>query len=347
MSTEMGDLTASRTLPSRALRSLNPLLFGEQLSPSEPRSLWLSEVSAASIDWESTPATMGDCQAMQALRSRVRRIAPHFRTALLTGPSGTGKQGVARMLHALSPGHASSFLSFQAADLAEAIRRTGGQVLPHLSPSPEAQTTLFLDEICDVPSALQANLLTLWSVGSRCTLRVVAGTHMDLHTMTLTGQFHADLLQKLGGVEIALPPLSGRRTEIAPIAEAMVSDPATGSGPIIADEAMDVLRRHHWPGDLAELEKVLDSALTQANGSPVLRAEHLPALAPEDENTPPDDSERLDEVVQRHVLAVLTRCRGNKVRAAEVLGISRSTLYRMLESRINPDFAHGDRDQNC
>ena len=341
----MGNLTVSQTpssLPDRAVLNLPPLspsmsdrvLHREHLPRQTPDYKLLPDPSI----WEMAPATMGNSEPMQTLRSKVRRIAPYFRTALLYGPSGTGKEGVARMLHAFSPAIEAAFFPFRASDLAEAIIRNHQEV-GHLFP-PNMQTTLFLDEVCDLPPSLQRTLLSLWSPENRYWLRIVAGTHRDLHTMSMTGHFRPDLLQKLSGVELAVPPLSERMTDLPKLAETILSGVGVSHTLSITDGAIKRLLQHHWPGDLAELETCLCSALRNTNGSPVIRLEDLPDLIPVNpEEDAVDDLDRLDDVIQRHVLAVLTRCRGNKVRAAEVLGISRSTLYRMLESRLTPDFA--------
>jgi transcriptional regulator of acetoin/glycerol metabolism len=162
---------------------------------------------------------------------------------------------------------------------------------------------------------------------------VVAATHRDLRTMGITGQFRPDLAQRLMGVEIAATPLNERREDL----EAVIGEVLRGL--TLNPEALERMRAHTWPGDIAEVEKVLWHAVRHADGAAVIEAAHLPVLlAAEEEPEPTGSMERLEDIVQQHVLGVLTRCGGNKLRAAEVLGISRSTLYRMLETCVGQGY---------
>jgi DNA-binding NtrC family response regulator len=280
------------------------------------------------------PATVGTSAAMERLRSQVTRIAPYYRTALLTGPQGAAKVGVARMLHALSPCSGGEFVACEATALAEAMLREDGRAVLEAVGGPAAGGTLFLDDVGEVPPALQGALLRIWAARGR--IRVVAATHRDLRTMGITGQFRPDLAQRLMGVEIASAPLGERPQDLdAVIAEVLRGD----RGLSLSDEALGRMRAHGWPGDIAEVEKVLWDAVRSADGALVIEAEHLPQMFEADEEPEPAGSmDRLEDVVQQHVLGVLTRCGGNKLRAAEVLGISRSTLYRMLETCVGQEY---------
>lgn len=276
-------------------------------------------------------ATVGKSEAMQRLRSQVKRIAPYFRTALLTGVAGTGKEGVARMLHALSPCADGEFVGCEASALAEALLRDEGRtVIEAVSGG-----TLFLDDVGEVPPALQGALLRVWSYTAKGKMRVVAGTHRDLRTMGVTGQFRTDLAQRLMGVDIAVPALGERRGDLPAVIAEVLRKVGGDRELTLTDAALARMLEHGWPGDVAEVDKTIWAAARKAEGGTLLGIEHLPALymeeAAEDEEV---KMERLQDVVQQHVLGVLTRCAGNKLRAAEVLGISRSTLYRMLESCV-------------
>lgn len=285
------------------------------------------------------PATVGESAAVERLRSQARRIAPYYRTALLTGPQGAGKVGVARMLHALSPCAGGEFVACEATALAEAMLREDGRAVLEAVGGPAVGGTLFLDDVGEVPPALQGALLRIWAASGRGRIRVVAATHRDLRTMGITGQFRPDLAQRLMGVEIALTPLSERMEDLDAVTFEVLRKVAGDRGLTLGEEAIARMRAHVWPGDVAEVEKVLHEAGRSADGAPLIEAAHLPQmLEAEEAQEPAGSMERLEDVVQQHVLGVLTRCGGNKLRAAEVLGISRSTLYRMLETCVHTGF---------
>ncbi|SFS18478.1 two-component system, NtrC family, response regulator HydG [Granulicella pectinivorans] len=282
------------------------------------------------------PAVAGSSAAVARLRSQITRIAPYYRTALLTGPQGTAKVGIARMLHAFSPCAGGEFVACEATALAEAMLREDGRAVLEAVGGPAIGGTLFLDDVGEVPPALQGALLRIWAARRR--IRVVAATHRDLRTMGITGQFRPDLAQRLMGVEIAAPPLHARPEDL----EAVIQEVLRGAGLTLSDEALERMKAHTWPGDIAELEKALWDAARTADGAPVMEAAHLPVLLEANDGPDPAGSmERLEDVVQQHVLGVLTRCGGNKLRAAEVLGISRSTLYRMLETCVGQGYGPG------
>ena len=288
------------------------------------------------------PATVGDSAAIERLRSQVRRIAPYYRTALLTGPQTAGKVGVARMLHASSPCAAGEFVACDATALAEAMLGEDGRAVLEAVGGPEVGGTLFLDDVGEVPPAFQGSLLRIWAARGRGRIRVVAATHRDLRTMGITGQFRPDLAQRLMGVEIASTPLNERREDLDAVIGEVLRRIGGDRELSLADEALARMKEHIWPGDIAEVEKVLWEAVRSAGGSDLIEAEHLPRLLQADDIMVATGSmERLEDVVQQHVLGVLTRCGGNKLRAAEVLGISRSTLYRMLETCVGAGFGQG------
>jgi DNA-binding NtrC family response regulator len=285
------------------------------------------------------PATVGESAAVERLRSQVRRIAPYYRTALLTGPQGAGKVGVARMLHALSPCAGGELVACEATALAEAMLGEAGRAVLEAVGGPAVGGTLFLDDVGEVPPALQGALLRIWAASGRGRIRVVAATHRDLRTMGITGQFRPDLAQKLMGVEIASVPLSERPEDVEAVIGEVLRRIGGDRGLTLGDEALARMMEHTWPGDIAEIEQVLHEAVRRAGGAGVIEAEHMPHRLEVEEAPEPEGSmERLEDVVQQHVLGVLTRCGGNKLRAAEVLGISRSTLYRMLETCVGAGF---------
>jgi DNA-binding NtrC family response regulator len=276
---------------------------------------------------------VGDGAAMRRVRSQLQRIAPYFRVALITGESGTGKETVARALHRRSVRSSGPFTVWRAADFAEKLRAEGldGDSLRDLR-----RGTLYIDGIGGIPLSLQDRLLHLLDQESartqRTELRIVASNERDPRTLTTTGQLREELYKRIAAVEIGLAPLRRRPEDIAGVAEALMRH--LPGGTTITPNAMEVLVAHPWPGNVRELRRVLQTASAVAEGR-AIEPIHLTLLGPgmSEGGAPAERNlERLQDVIQRHVLEVLTRCAGNKLRASEVLGISRSTLYRMLDS---------------
>jgi DNA-binding NtrC family response regulator len=277
---------------------------------------------------------------MRRLRLQVRRIGPHFRTVLVSGEAGTGKRLVARALHAMSQSADAPFVVCPAAALEDAL-------------SASRHGTLFLDRVSEMSLAEQGRLLPVLkrheSVQSRdgarrtLDLRIVASTTEDLRMLVSTGRFRQDLYQRLATVDIALPPLRERMEDIPELARHFLGMLELPYGRLvheIADGALARMQRYRWPGNVRELESVLRNGVIQCAGE-VLESHDLPEFSEvsEPERTAPVayGSMRLQDVIEQHVLNVLKNCGGNKLRAAEVLGISRSTLYRMLDAGASAD----------
>jgi DNA-binding NtrC family response regulator len=274
----------------------------------------------------------GDGIAMRRLRSQLQRIAPYFRVALITGEAGTGKESSARELHARSTGAGGPFLVCRAEAFAECLA-TPSRSAALLQATHRG--TLFLEDLDEISPIQQCRLLhhlqQQAALGSqRCDLRIIGASGRELRTLAATGQFREELYRRIAAVEIILTPLRNRPEDIAELAEYLLQrTPGAGA---MSSEAKVLLERYSWPGNIRELRDTLQQAMMLAEGGP-LETWHLPSLAPL-EKTPEHSPrlERLQDVVQRHVLEVLTRCSGNKLRASEALGISRSTLYRMLDA---------------
>jgi DNA-binding NtrC family response regulator len=295
---------------------------------------------------------VGSSAAMRRLRLQVHRIGPHFRTVLVRGEAGTGKALVAKALHRASQCANGPFVARPAArvegGLSEGARGEGHAPADTLgSLIKMAQLgTLFLDEIGEMPPQVQAGLLRVLKRNEhlqshadtphRQELRVIASTSKDLRCLVAAGHLQQDLYQRLAMVEITLPPLRERPEDIAELAKYLLHRLVVREhdAPTITDEAMERLRGHSWPGNVRELEDVLRSAVLRSEHG-VVEPHHLPEFtvtSMASHNGGSGASVRLQDVVEQHVLRVLKECRGNKLRAAEMLGISRSTLYRMLEA---------------
>jgi DNA-binding NtrC family response regulator len=255
----------------------------------------------------------GDSLFAERLRVQVRRIAPHFRTALLIGEQGTGKCDLARELHRLSPVADGPFVSCSAEEFARGAVddvRSGTLYLQHLG-------TLRAPAQDDLMKRLQR--LDARPNGET---RLIVANESPLRGMVAAGRMRQELQARVGAIEIRLPRLRERLDDLrAMLSELPLSEPAIAH-----------LLEHSWPGNLNELRQILVQAHL-ASGGTWIELAHLPALAPTQQTPPREPAEaRLDFVMKRHVADVLERCAGNKLRAAEMLGISRSTLYRMLDT---------------
>jgi len=308
--------------------------------------------SSAAPDKESEPELAGSSAAVVRLRLQVKRIGPHFRTVLLRGEPGTEKELVARRLHRFSSGGMGPFVRCHAgapedALSIEARAAVPGDALESLTRMADGGT-LYLDGIEEMPPDAQASLLRILrrhefaESGGRLTQRlgsrIIASTSVELRALASAGRFGQELYQRLATVEIALPPLRERAVDIPELVNGFAARLAIQHGCSeygVSPEAMESLQQYSWPGNTRELENLLRTLLLQREGRMIERRD-LPVFAemcvplPAKQDT--EVSASLQHVIEHHVMRVLMDCGGNKLRAAERLGISRSTLYRMLDS---------------
>jgi len=288
--------------------------------------------------------------------AKMRRVAPHFRTALITGATGTGKELVARALHTLSPALPDHFVVCNCSALVESLLEselfgyvkgafTGAmQDKPGLFESADGGV-IFLDEIGELSPGAQAKLLRVLQdhkvrrVGStmprEVNLRVIAATNRDLRTMVREGKFREDLYYRLAVVEIALPALSDRREDLPLLERYFVEKFAKEYEKPIAGltrRAQSRMATYPWPGNIRELESVIGNACMMSDGK-FLDIGDLPERiqSQSSEQLSPDEAFfSLEEVSRRHVMRVLERVGGNKARAAQILGVGRATIYQLL-----------------
>jgi DNA-binding NtrC family response regulator len=322
---------------------------------------WLQEQAAEQraaqleldlLDSSTFEGIVGRAIPMLDLLTKVKRIAPHFSTALVTGETGTGKELVSRALHSWG-GRRGQFVVCNCASVVETLFES--ELFGHkkgaftgavsdkegLVDSAEGGT-LFLDELGEVPLEVQAKLLRLLQnretrrVGDnksrQVDLRVVAATNRDLRRMVSEGSFREDLYYRLSMVQVQVPSLRDRREDLPLLIRHFLADFTTRykRGKLqITKRAEAVLCRHSWPGNIRELENSLSYAcmLTQ-NGTVDLV--DLPDYLLESRSADGPNLPTLAEVEYRHVMKVLKACDGNRARAAEVLGIGRATLYRFI-----------------
>jgi two-component system, NtrC family, response regulator HydG len=289
------------------------------------------------------------------MTAKLRRVAPHFRSVLLTGQTGTGKELAARALHRFSPGAAKPFAVCNCSAIVDTLFESElfGYVRGAFTGATQDKVglfefanggTVFLDEIGELPLGAQAKLLRVLQnqevqrVGSPATrkidVRVVAATNRDLRAMVAEKRFRDDLYYRLAMVEITLPRLADRKEDLPLLQRHFVERFAAQyrkeiSG--ITRRGQALLARYHWPGNVRELENVIGSACMLAQG-PAIDINDLPEHIRAGTASDPDDDDMasLEAVEHRHVLRVLAAVDGNKNRAAEILGISRATLYNIL-----------------
>jgi DNA-binding NtrC family response regulator len=297
---------------------------------------------------------VGRSPRMLDVFNKMRRIAPHFRTVLVGGPSGTGKELVARALHELSPAAKGPFIVCNCAGLPETLAESElfGYVKGAFTGAAQDKLgffehanggTLFLDEIGEMPPGTQAKLLRVLQtyeiqrVGSpavrKLDVRVIAATNRDLRTEVKENRFREDLYYRLSSVHLELPSLSERKEDLPLLQRHFVEKFAAQykkkvSG--LSRRAQNLFSRYRWPGNIRELENVIGNACMMADG-PMIDTFHLPEwLQNQELNNVEPTLLSLKEVQQKHVERVLEMVGGNKLRAAEILGISRSTLYAMI-----------------
>ena len=290
---------------------------------------------------------VGRSPIMQHLFARMRCTAPHFRLATLEGEPGSGKMLAARTLHQLGPGSAGPFAPFASAEFLEnpvdlwKDARGGLIYLSHMEELAAAQQR----ELRDFLERVARERIRIHAAAGP--LQLVAGSLQPLRRLSASGSFRADLAGHLTAIRFSLPPLRERREDIPLLAALFLRRWSERHGKPLRGFAPGVLVRlasHAWPGNLRELESAIAAAALETSGQ-WIRPIDIPRLdwtaSPSHpvalpSLTSPDDDPNLDRAILRHVTRVLARVSGNKVRAARMLGISRSTLYRMLEGTHSP-----------
>ena len=313
---------------------------------------------------------VGRDPAMLQLFSLIRRLAPHARTALITGETGTGKELVARALHRLGPRQNKRFVVVNCSAIVETLAETElfGHVKGAFTGASESKAgyfefadggTVFLDEVGELPPAAQAKLLRVLESGEiqrvgspetrRVDVHVVAATNRDLRGQTDAGRFRADLFYRLAVVELRIPPLRERREDIPYLTSSFITDCSRRLGKRlsgITPEAERLLVSATWEGNIRQLRNLIERACMLAQGDFITERD-LGGVAPPAANwpsasadlpaVPPRASRPLADVQMEHIEAVLRQTAGNKKAAAEILGISRRALYRRLENRHHED----------
>jgi DNA-binding NtrC family response regulator len=305
-----------------------------------------------------TPPDMGDSfvgesPEFRSLLHLIERVAPSESTVLIVGETGSGKERVAKLVHARSPRKHRPFVVVDCAALQESLLQSElfGHERGSFTGADRAKPglfevanggTIFLDEIGEISPATQTKLLrvldtsTFRHVGGttevHVDVRVLAATNRDLQAMVRQGQFREDLYYRMSTISLELPPLRQRGSDVELLARHFVAamNERFSSSKSINEAALAVLRRHTWPGNVRELLHVVEGAMVVCEGQEIL-PEHLPLSARA--KTSPNGHEKLptlDELERNHIRLALQASDGHRGNAARILGISERNLYRKL-----------------
>jgi DNA-binding NtrC family response regulator len=304
---------------------------------------------------------VGRGPAMLEVFAMIQKVAKHYANALVSGPTGSGKELVARALHAVSPVAQQRFAVCNCSALVDTLLESQlfGHVRGAFTGATETRAglfefanggTVFLDEIGEISKPLQSKLLRVLQnreiqrVGSpevkQVDVRVIAATNRDLRAEVQAGRFREDLFYRLSMIQIRVPGLAERTEDILILTQHFLRKCNQAYNKQVRGltrRAQNLLMRHTWPGNVRELENAVSAACMTTQNALLDVADF-----PEHMQTPPaavafgDAPEGwkplpLDEVRRRHIQRVLEMCKGNRVRAAELLGIGRTSLYRFLK----------------
>ena len=308
---------------------------------------------------------VGSSPAMLEVYKLVARVSESRSTVLLQGESGTGKELIARAIHSNGPRRDKPFIAVNCGALPDTLLESEMFGYEKGAFTGAAGTkaglfeaanggTLFLDEIGELGPALQVKLLRVMQehevrrVGGTMSLkvdvRIIAATNRDLEQLVKEEKFRDDLYYRLNVVRITLPSLVERREDIPMLAHHFLQKYSAGSSGVVRgllSETMALLKQYRWPGNVRELENAIERAVSLSHG-PLLTPDDLPeavrqgAMAEADAKLSKGYQAdevclTLEEVEKRHLIRVLKETKGNKVKAAKILGIDRRTLYRMAE----------------
>ena len=315
----------------------------------------------------ATPEIVYVSDSMREVMRLVERVAPADTSVLITGESGTGKELIAHAVHRMSGRRDGSFIDLNCAAIQESLLES--ELFGHEAgafTNAKARKlglweladngTIFLDEITELPAPLQSKLLraietnSFYRVGAvrkvQVNVRIVAATNRDVNEVVADGRFRSDLLYRINGFQIDLPPLRERPEDIEPLTRHLMKQLGGTHPPELTHETLEALKSYHWPGNVRQLRNTLERATLLANDGRITPGELPPeivapsrtfvavgASAPSGNDSgasaatgvPP-----LREVERQQILAALEQTGWHRGKTAELLGISPSTLYRRL-----------------
>jgi DNA-binding NtrC family response regulator len=301
---------------------------------------------------------VGKSPAMLEVFDFARKVARHYTNVLLIGATGTGKELVARAIHQISPVSQQKLAVCNCSALVDTLLES--QLFGHMRGSFTGATdtrlglfefanngTVFLDEVGETSLPMQAKLLRviqnreIQRVGSpevrQINVRLIAATNRDLRAEVLAGRFREDLYYRLSSIQIRIPPLTERLEDIPLLVQFFLKKYNEAYGKTISGltrRAQAMLLQHSWAGNVRELENVISSACITAGGDFIDLADLPESLQHRGPRTEGDEWRPLSlgEMRKIHIQRVLNICQGNRLRAAQVLGIGRTSLYRYLKS---------------
>lgn len=303
------------------------------------------------------PVLLGNSPEMEALKSTIERIAPTDSSVLILGETGTGKELVARIIHHLSPRGERRFLAINCGAFSEELLAnelfghereafTGARGIKKGLLEVAQGGTVLLDEIGDMPLSMQVKLLrvlqerTLMRVGGTrevpVDIRVLAATNKDLQREVEQGSFRQDLYYRINVIALQVPRLADRKDDVLLLSLHFLrkfSRAQSKSIEAIAEGAMDILMSYEFPGNVRELENIIERAVTLAGGK-TIEVEHLPADLQQvglHIRRPQREFMTLEENEKEYITWILEQVSDNKTRAAEILGIDRVSLWRKLK----------------
>jgi DNA-binding NtrC family response regulator len=310
---------------------------------------------------------VGKSPVMLEVFDLARKVARHYTNVLLIGATGTGKELVAGAIHQLSPVGQQRLAICNCSAMVDTLLES--QLFGHVRGAFTGATdtrpglfeyanggTVFLDEVSETSLAMQAKLLRviqnreIQRVGSpevrQVNVRLIAATNRDLRAEVLAGRFREDLYYRLSSIQMRIPPLNERLEDIPLLVQFFLKKYNEAYGKQIAGltrRAQTLLLQHAWPGNVRELENVISSASITTTGDFIDVADLPEQLQKPDARTADRETWRplsLNEVRRVHIQKVLEMCQGNRLRAAQILGIGRTSLYRYLKRD-----AHGNSSQ--
>ena len=277
----------------------------------------------------------GPSEAMRQLWSKMHELAPKVQVLLLTGECGSGAEVVARLLHSLSQFRNGPFICVNREAVALNLRR------PRCLLRQVTGGVLFLDEVDQLPADAQLDLIRLLRLSRLHPCALVAFASRGLESLSSEGKYSPPLANILSCVHLNVPPLRDRIDDLPLLMEALLREASTRSGssvPALSSSFIEEALRFEWPGNLRQLRAMMDVLISTPQLSPLTASDFRSALADlryaeqRARNAASARLVKLDVVVQEHIKSVMMACHGNKLRTSEILGISRSTLYRLLGS---------------
>jgi len=341
---------------------LKPLIFDEvlrkiQLLMAHRKLAWENQLLRRELDSHIAPVeSLGRSQAMREVTKLLQKVAPTPTTVLITGESGAGKEVVARAIHTHSLAKDNVFLPVNCSAIPENLLESQlfGHVKGSFTGAIASQEglfqrarggTIFLDEIGEMPLGLQPKLLrvleekSVLPVGStnpiKVNVRIVAASNRDLKSEVEAGRFRDDLYYRLNVFEIKLPPLRKRLEDLPGLVEHLIRRhniemKTTYKG--VDSATMRILMTLPWKGNIRELDNVLERAMILGNGEWISPADLPGQQSKSDDDGGEDNLTKAVELYEKsHIERTLEKTAGDKIRAAELLGLSLSTLYRKIE----------------